>query len=209
MVYVGQTRERRLTAELQRLGVGECTVRGELPPRRRPWFHDNGAFRDFTAGHPFNMARWLRDQWRIRDRKLEPDFVVVPDIVGGGKASLMFSSEWRPVVAHGVPAYLVVQEGMSTENVGRVLDFAIDTDHPFAGLFVGGSAIEWKLESTPTWLGIARDRGLKLHVGRVGVPERVAWARALAVDSIDSSFPLFTADRLAEFLASCGILETT
>ena len=38
-VYVGQTRARAWIARLTDLGIGECTNRGELPPRRTPFFY--------------------------------------------------------------------------------------------------------------------------------------------------------------------------
>jgi hypothetical protein len=108
IAYCGQTRSPALIAELEALGIGECTQRGELPPRRSRWFHDNHAFADWKAGAAFNVVRWERDQWRIRDRRLHPDFVVVPDVVADGERSLAWSAMWRPFVASGVPAYLVV-----------------------------------------------------------------------------------------------------
>lgn len=66
-VYVGQTRSAALARELVRAGIGECTVRGELDPRRRPFFHDNGAWRDFAAGRAFDCTRWVRDMWMARE----------------------------------------------------------------------------------------------------------------------------------------------
>lgn len=216
IAFVGQTRAPRVVAKLARLGVGECTQRGELGALERhraahparPWFHDNRAFGDWQAGRSFECVRWIRDQWRIRQRRLAPAFVVVPDLVGAGAASLAFSSQWRDEVAPGVPAYLVVQEGMTPATVGAALDESADRGLPYAGLFVGGAAIEWKIGTAPTWLELARARDMRLHVGRVGVPERVAWARELGVDSIDSSLPLFTAARLDRFLVACGIDPT-
>jgi hypothetical protein len=94
--YCGQTRALALIAELEELGIGEWTQRGELPPRRSRWFHDNRAFADWQKGRPFNVVRWERDQWPIRNRMLRPDFVVVPDIVADGEASLAWSAMWRP-----------------------------------------------------------------------------------------------------------------
>lgn len=96
IAYCGQTRSAALISELNALGIGECTQRGEVPPRRpNRWFHDCKAFGDWRNGRSFNVVRWERDQWRIRDRKLRPDFVVVPDIVAGGEASLAWSAMWR------------------------------------------------------------------------------------------------------------------
>lgn len=75
--YVGQTRARVLVRELQALGIGECTARGELLPRRTPWFYDNGAFRDWKAGRPFDAEAFQADCDRILCDRLEPDHTVL------------------------------------------------------------------------------------------------------------------------------------
>lgn len=62
-VYTGQTRSKRAIALCERLGLGECVSRGELPPRRTAsgWFLDCGAFVDWRAGRAFDFVRWERD----------------------------------------------------------------------------------------------------------------------------------------------------
>src|SRR5262245_33548376 len=86
-VYLGQTRERKLIAQLNSLGFGEMTCRGELPPRRTPWAMDNGAFRDWTNQKPFNQAQFRKDVAKIAKMETKPDFIVLPDIVGAGELS--------------------------------------------------------------------------------------------------------------------------
>jgi hypothetical protein len=135
--YVGQTRSQTLIAELGAAGIGECTARGELPPRRRPWFYDNGAFRDWTAGKPFDRARFEVDLARIRAEALAPDFVVVPDLVAKGRASLDESLAWLEPLADVAPLYLAVQDGMAERDVAPHVA-------RFAGIFVGGS-LRWKM----------------------------------------------------------------
>ncbi len=70
--FVGQTRSTSLVGELARLGIGECTNRGEMPPRRTPWFLDNGAFVDWRAKRPFDSATWLADVRRIAEMATPP-----------------------------------------------------------------------------------------------------------------------------------------
>jgi len=159
IAYCGQTREPGLIAELEELGIGECTQRGELPAKRSRWFHDCRVFADWKAGRSFDGVRWERDQWRIRDRGLRPDFVVVPDIVAGGERSLDWSATWRPFVAPGVSAYLVVQDGMTRERVRAWLNEQPD---PYHGIFVGGT-LEWKLETGAAWVMFAHERGMRCH----------------------------------------------
>ena len=199
--YCGQTRAADLVAELEALGIGECTQRGELPPRRSRFFHDCRTFADWRKGRSFNGARWMRDQWRIRNHGLRPDFVVVPDLIAAGLASLDLSASERRLVADGAPAYLVVQEEMTPAMIATWLDEQPD---PYHGIFVGGAAIEWKLETGPAWVRFAHARGMRCHLGRCGPPDRVRWARAVGFDSIDSSFPLWNKARMAAFVEALG-----
>ena len=197
-VYVGQTRSRRLLARLDALGFGEIVQPGEYPPRRRSsWALDNGAFAAFQAGTTFNATRFelavLRATFSPRRR---PDFIVLPDLVAGGLDSLRLSREWVPRVQDVAPLYLVVQDGMTEDDVAGALD-GID------GLFVGGS-LEWKLATAAQWVQFARERGLPCHVGRCGTEERAAWAGSIGASSIDSSLPLFSEKNLERFVRGLG-----
>jgi hypothetical protein len=204
--YVGQTRAAVLIDELAGAGIGECVCRGEFPPRRSfSWFYDNGAFSDFKAGRPFAIAKFWRELAHLVDVvELEghtlPDFVVLPDVVAGGVASLAESASWLPIVrdyaARGVRFYVAVQDGMTAADVEAFLDQA---GALVAGLFVGGS-LPWKLETGAAWVNLAHARGLLCHVGRVGPAARVRWAQAIGADSIDSSLPLWSAAKLGSFL---------
>jgi hypothetical protein len=199
-VYTGQTRSRRTIAVCERLGLGECVNRGELPPRRASsgWFLDCGAFVDFKAGRAFDGVRWDRDlRWiayRLEAGKVQaPDFIVMPDIVGGGAASLARSVEQLTYVPPELPVrYLVVQEGMTAAQVAEVLP-------EFGGIFIGGAAMSWKLETAPMWIALAHQHGLPCHIGRIGTLARLELARSLGADSVDSCQPLWSLDRLEAF----------
>ena len=188
---------------------GECTCRGELPPRRRPWFFDNGAFRDWKAGEPFDSEAFQLDVERMRRERLEPDFVVAPDVVGGGLASLDYSLSWIDRLA-GFRVYLAVQDGMRPGDVAPHLD-------RFSGIFVGGT-LEWKLETAREWADFAHVHGLPCHVGRVGrvrsnrrVGPRatVGWAREIGADSIDSSEPLWSNEKLRDWLGALASRQSS
>lgn len=204
-VYTGQTRSKRAIALCQRLGLGECTNRGELPPRRTDhgWLLDCGAFVDWRAGRAFNVTRWMRDlryvAYRIEAGVLPaPDFVVVPDVVGDGAASLARSLEMVEWVPPELPVrYLVVQEGMTLAQVAEVLPH-------FGGLFVGGASMTWKLGTAPAWIALAHAQGRRCHIGRIGTLARLELVRRLGADSCDSCQPLWSLDRLEAFgLAAC------
>lgn len=193
--YVGQARGSKLIAELTELGFGECTVREELPPRRWPWFFDNGAFKDFSASRPFATAKYEAALDKLAaDPALKPDFIVAPDIVAAGLESLRFSESWaKRLTWLGLPIYLVVQDGMAEADVSAAVD-------PYAGLFVGGS-LEWKLRTAPRWVELAHLHGRRCHIGRMGTRERVRAARRWGADSIDSSLPLWSRANLERFVA--------
>jgi hypothetical protein len=189
-VYVGQTRSRSLVARLAALGLGEMTQPDEYPPRRTPWVLDNAAFRSWKAGKPLDEEafRVAMDAAKLNP----PAFVVVPDKVAAGIESLRYSLSWVDECRELGPAYLVVQDGMHRRQVAAVL-------HRFDGIFVGGT-LPWKLRTAAEWVRLAHDRYLPCHIGRVGTPKRVKWAKRIGADSIDSSLPLWSEAQLGRFL---------
>lgn len=204
-VYIGQTRSRALIARLAALGFGECTNRGEWPPRRRPWFLDNGAFSDWRSGRDFDGAAFLCDLISAVAGGTLPDFIVCPDRVATGVASLEFSLRWRALcgfvfrarrtVGWPVPLlrwYFVVQDGMTAADVAAIAE-------RFDGIFVGGS-LPWKLATGAAWVTFAHERSMPCHIGRVGTPRHVAWAKRVGADSIDSCTPLWAEANLQRFL---------
>lgn len=166
-VYVGQTRARKLIEKLRGLGFGECTSRGEYPPRRYPFFLDNGAFGDWKAQRVFDWAAFVSDFLSLRAAS-PPDFVVCPDIVAGGLDSLVYSLHWlvslrfvRPDLRY----YLAVQDGMTEDDVMPWIEW-------FDGVFVGGT-LPWKIATGERWVRLAHAFSLPCHIGRVGNAKRV------------------------------------
>ena len=191
IVYIGQTRARALIARLTALGYREITQRHELPPRRQPWAIDNGAFGDWRANRAFDAKQFRHALARSKDLPT-PDFVVVPDRVAAGRDSLALSMEWLDECkTYGSP-YLVVQDGMTEADVRAVAP-------RFEGLFVGGT-LPWKIETAVAWVRLAHSIGRRCHIGRVGTPTRVRWARRIGADSIDSCLPLWSASKLDAFV---------
>lgn len=200
--YCGQTRcacggghrPRCYVGRLQREGVGECTSRGEFPPRRSPWFLDNGAFGDWRHGRDFDEGAWREDVERAVGHGPRPDFAVAPDVVAGGLDSLRMSCRLRYAMGD-LPAYLVVQDGQPDADVRR----AVLADG-FAGIFVGGS-LEWKRETAVHWVDFAHELGKPCHIGRMGTVQRTRWAKDIGADSIDSALPLWSRNKLGAWLA--------
>lgn len=138
---------------------------------------DNGAWTDFCRGLPFNSKRFLDTLKRIDKLDKLPDFVVMPDIVTGGKSSLSLSKQYL-YLTEDYPCYLPVQDGMVPEDLDGFGDIA--------GLFVGGST-DWKWNTVGIWSDYAHDNGMFCHVGRVGTLENFIRCGVAGVDSADGS----------------------
>lgn len=196
-VFVGQTRSRKLIKRLAEKGFGECTNRGEYPPRRTPWFLDNGAYKDWTAKprRPFDAERFLLDLAKATAHEPKPDFVVCPDRVASPD-SLEFSLRWMDEHASSYSNnyYLAVQDGMQPSDVEPHLD-------RFGGIFVGGT-VEWKVQTGAEWVEFAHAHDLPCHIGRAGGAKRVKWAIRIGADSIDSCLPLWSEENLQRFLGA-------
>jgi hypothetical protein len=194
IALVGQTRSRALVARLADLGIGEMTQPDEYPPRRTPFAMDNAVYKTWKAGLPFDGDGFMAAIERVAASDVKPLFVVAPDIVAGGDASLVFSLSWLERLRPVAPVYLVTQDGMSPAAVSGAL-FA------FSGLFVGGS-LPWKIRTGEEWVRLAHRHGKPCHIGRVGTPRRVKWAKRIGADSIDSCLPLWSTAQLNRFLAA-------
>lgn len=194
-IYLAKTSSRTLVAELEALGYGECTQPSEYPPKRRPWFLDNGAFAAWKAEAPFDEQSFMRVLCQALSDGAKPDFVVVPDIVAGGSESARFSLAWgRRLAGYQVPRYAVIQDGMTDEDMD-----AFWRARWVNGIFVGGTK-EWKLKNGASLVQWAHRRGLPCHIGRVGTGRRVRWARQCGADSIDSAVPLWSRQNLNVFV---------
>lgn len=178
-------------------GLGEMTQPEEFPPRRNPWVLDNGAFKLWRNGKPFNSERFERVARAAAEHPVKPDFVVAPDVVADSARSLPLSVAWAPVLrSMGHRVALVVQDGMTAEDVRDVAGL-------FDVLFVGGS-LDWKLKTLDSWCRVARDLGLLVHAGRMGGKRRIELAKCAGVDSVDSCVPLFSVENMNTYVGALG-----
>lgn len=129
-----------------------------------PQLWDDQAFRDLCVAHGSSAH-----------------FVVVPDIVAGGKKSLEFSVSWLPYCMHFWRPLLAVQDGMDERDVGAVLE-----RHPSLGIFVGGTT-EWKERTMYGWGMVAHAFRRYLHVGRVNTARRIRLCAEAGADSFDGT----------------------
>jgi hypothetical protein len=157
------------------------SARGALRTEGMPYALDNGAWTSFQRGEPFNAAAFERALARLgRDA----DWIVVPDIVMGGIASLRFSRLWldrlRQRRSLADATFLIaVQNGMEPRHVRGLLS-------PRVGIFVGGDTA-WKLATMRMWVRLAHAHHAICHVGRVNSVRRIRLCAAAGADSFDGS----------------------
>jgi hypothetical protein len=190
--YVGQTRSASLVVALNELGIGEATQPDEWPPRRTPYFFDNGAFKLWSNGLPFDEDRFTRVVEKIDQEGPTPDFIVVPDRVAD-PSSLEYSMSWVQRLRGVAPLALVVQDGMTHTEVASAMRKG------FSVLFVGGT-LAWKFATAPNWVALSHKVGASCHIGRIGTRRRARWAREIGADSVDSCTPLFSKDNMRRWV---------
>lgn len=147
---------------------------------------DNGAWSAFQQGRPFDERAFSRALEMLGEKA---DWVVLPDIVAGGLASLEFSVRWKDRL-EGFPQQLLiaVQDGMEPDDVREYLG-------PSVGIFLGGST-PWKLQTMAAWGTLARRRNCYYHVGRVNSARRIAMCSASNANSFDGTSVTRFADTL-------------
>lgn len=179
MAYASRTGTRRNLDALRAAGWGLLVSRaGEW---RTEGFDryvlDNGAWADFQAGRAFD-----EDAFEALLDKLGSgaEWVVLPDIVAGGRASLDLSMRWLNRCLSVCPLVLLpVQDGMEEADVRGLVGRSV-------GIFLGGST-PWKLARMAAWGAFARQYSLHYHVARVNTEKRIWLATAAGADSIDGS----------------------
>lgn len=142
---------------------------------------DNGAFQAWRRGFPF-MERFfwatLEECYKVG---LTLDFIVIPDIVAGGKASLDFSLKFREdKLSTTTNLALAVQDGIEPKDLDTFDIFGIST------IFIGGTE-KWKWATAKSWADYAKAHHRKLHIGRCGTQAKISHASMIGADSVDST----------------------
>ena len=180
--YASRTGTRRNLDALRRAGWRlMVSAKGPLRPERFRYALDNGAWTSFQRGAAFDVPAFDK---AIALLGPGADWIVLPDIVAGGLASLRFSLDWldalrnRPEL-HGAQYLLAVQNGMEPRHIAPLVG-------PEIGIFVGGDT-PWKLATMATWARLAHERGAICHIGRVNTVRRIRLCAAARADSFDGS----------------------
>jgi hypothetical protein len=138
---------------------------------------DNGAWTAHRQGRLFDERAFLGAVELLGEGA---QFVVVPDIVCGGLASLRLSEAWLPRLdGVGRRRLLAVQNGMAPADVRGLLSSQV-------GIFVGGDSA-WKETTLPAWGDLAREIGCYLHVGRVNTVRRIRLCQLADAQSFDGT----------------------
>lgn len=178
IAYASRTGTRRNLAALREHGWRLLvSAKGCLRDEGFPYALDNGAWSAFTQGQPFDVRAF---EVALAKMGASADWVVIPDIVAGGLASLEMSLKWmRRVLDSSERGLLAVQDGMAPADVAEFLG-------PRVGIFVGGST-DWKLKTLPAWCELANDRDAWAHVGRVNTARRIHLCAASGATSFDGT----------------------
>lgn len=138
---------------------------------------DNGAWSSFQQGTSFDTSAFLA---ALKKFGANADWVVVPDIVAGGLASLDLSLSWLPIVAQETRRPLIaVQDGISIADIRELVG-------PEVGIFIGGSTT-WKEDTMQQWGVLGEDRGAWVHCGRVNTIRRIRLCGLACCTSFDGS----------------------
>jgi hypothetical protein len=177
MAYASRTGTQKNLARLRRAGWGLFVVAtGAWRTEGMRYAIDNGAWTAFAAGTAWDGMRFRELVARLGDGA---DFIVAPDVVSGGLASLRLSESWLPRLAHVARVLVPAQNGIGVEDMASMLG-------PRVGVFVGGDTA-YKLATMAAWARACRERGAWCHVGRVNSAVRIHACAAAGVDSFDGS----------------------
>ena len=179
MCYASRTGTRRNLNALRAAGWGLLVSRAGAWRTEgfANYVLDNGAWSDYRAGRAFDGDAFERlvDKLGARAR-----WIVLPDIVAGGLASLELSLRWSNRCLSVCPLVLLaVQDGMTEADVSSFVGQNV-------GVFLGGST-PWKISTMEQWGAFCHQRGIYYHVARVNTARRMALAVASGADSIDGS----------------------
>lgn len=153
------------------------SAKGVLRTEGFPYALDNGAWTAFQQSRPFDEEAFIKAYDLLGEGS---DFVVLPDIVGGGMVSLEYSLNWlNRLAGDPVRFLLAVQDGMTSDHIRPILS-------PKVGIFLGGST-EWKLQTAIDWGSLAAERGCHYHIARVNTEQRIRLCAAAGADSFDGS----------------------
>ena len=161
-----------------------------------PWGLDNGRFRDWAEGVPFDQDLFWRAIEKAKGQDEPPYLAVVPDEPGNADMTMILLEDWLPMLQHEAPAFpwfCAVQDGMVPEDLDPYID-------RLGGVFLGGTSA-FKSQAG-VFCDYAHAHNRPFHYGRCGSLNKLAHAIEVWADSIDSAFPMWTMERWNLFVES-------
>jgi hypothetical protein len=161
--------------------MGATWTPTKMTPHDWPYILDNGVFSCWRSGNPWSFYDWLDTIDDLEDMPRQPDFVVLPDVVGEADASYDRSCRFVDKVPDRYPTALAVQNGMGVEEWVMRAD-ELDCEW----IFVGGD-MPWKRRFADQFVMTGHDWGMNVHIARPGLPEGLLWAKSIGADSVDTT----------------------
>jgi len=188
--------------EAGQLGCMTTPAQGNRLPANCWWAADNGKF---GKGWPGADAwyEWLA--WKAKGREDRCLFAVAPDVPFDAVGTLAESLPWLPKIrALGIPAAFAAQDGC--ENGLIPWD---DFDVLFLAGSAGPGTPNWKIGPIAEALSReARERGKRVHMGRVNSLVRLRIAETFGCDTADGTYLAYGPDinltRLLGFMGTVG-----
>lgn len=138
-----------------------------------PFALDNDAFSAWTNGTEWDESAWFEMLDYIKAFRLDPLWVLVPDVVADREATLEKWAKYSPIVdRYGFKKAFAVQDGMTVGDIPS----GVDT------LFVGGTT-EWKWRTAQMWT----ETDCNVHIGRVNSVEKLVYCEGIGVASVDGT----------------------
>ena len=125
-----------------------------------PFALDNGRFPAWSRGQEWDEDAFSGMLDRVRDSRIDPLWVLVPDVVADAEATLREWDKWCSLIAaYSWPLAFAAQDGHTPDDVPAEA----------AVVFVGGTT-EWKRASLHDFCGAFP----RVHVGRINT-EKWLW----------------------------------
>lgn len=154
---------------------GYCWTPYKMTPHDTPYILDNGAFRAYKRGEPWDVDGFVNRLNELSEMPRDPDFVVLPDVVSDSGKTNERAEVWAERIDHRLA--FPVQDGHTPVSaVNHAEKIGADV------IFVGGT-VEWKQRNAEAFVEQAHEHDLECHVAR---PSNVTWVRDLGCDSVDT-----------------------
>lgn len=134
-----------------------------------------------------NPAAYSDDRYIALLRKMPRNalFATAPDVLGDHAATVRRSVPiLRQIRSEGLPAAFVAQDGWSDGNTPW---------DEFDVMFIGGST-DFKFRGGRAAVTAAKQRGKRVHMGRVNSYQRLRAAASIGCDTCDGTFLVFAPD---------------